>query len=343
MDEGKGESISCPAHGCNILVDEFTVTSLIQEPRVLQKYQYLIAKAFVQGNKHVKWCPSPGCENAVKVPVIEAKAVKCNCGNVFCFKCTQPVHDPVKCDMLSKWLKKCADDSETANWIAANTKECPKCHSIIEKHGGCNHMVCRSVACKYEFCWVCLGEWAPHGSSWYNCNRFNEADALGARENQAKSRASLDRYLHYYNRYANHDNSQKLEKVLDQKVEKKMEEMQMRNMSWIEVQFLKRAVEILNQCRATLKYTYVFGFYLVKNNQAVIFEDNQKDLEMATEALSGKLEGDFNSESLADFKQHVLDKSQYCESRRKVLLDHVARGYEDDIWEFMSGEDTITK
>ena len=25
------------------------------------------------------------------------------------------------------WLKKCEDDSETANWINANTKDCPKC------------------------------------------------------------------------------------------------------------------------------------------------------------------------------------------------------------------------
>lgn len=35
-------------------------------------------------------------------------------------------------------MKKCADDSETSNWISANTKECPKCHSTIEKNGGCN-------------------------------------------------------------------------------------------------------------------------------------------------------------------------------------------------------------
>ena len=31
--------------------------------------------------------------------------------------------------------------SETSNWIAANTRECPKCHVTIEKDGGCNHMV----------------------------------------------------------------------------------------------------------------------------------------------------------------------------------------------------------
>ena len=49
---------------------------------------------------------------------------------------------------LHKWIRKCDDDSETSNWIAANTKECPKCHVTIEKDGGCNHMVCRNQSCK---------------------------------------------------------------------------------------------------------------------------------------------------------------------------------------------------
>ena len=34
-------------------------------------------------------------------------------------------------------------------------------------------------------------------------------------------------------------------------------------------------------------HTYVFAFYLAKNNEAEIFESNQRDLEMATETLSG--------------------------------------------------------
>lgn len=56
------------------------------------------------------------------------------------------------------------------------------------------------------------------------------------------------------------------------KVKEKMEEMQRHNMSWIEVQFLKKAVDILCLCRQTLMFTYVFAFYLKKNNQSIIFE-----------------------------------------------------------------------
>ena len=47
---------------------------------------------------------------------------------VFCvgsFACGENWHDPVKCKWLRKWIKKCDDDSETSNWIAANTKVFP--------------------------------------------------------------------------------------------------------------------------------------------------------------------------------------------------------------------------
>lgn len=125
--------------------------------------------------------------------------------------------------------------------------------------------------------------------------------------------------------------SLKFEYKLYNSVKVKMEEMQQHNMSWIEVccqhfvsvlhsnrhfvslylvqvQFLKKAVDILCQCRQTLMYTYVFAYYLKKNNQSMIFEDNQKDLESATEKLSEYLERDITSENLNDIKQKVQDK-----------------------------------
>lgn len=124
----------------------------------------------------------------------------------------------------------------------------------------------------------------------------------------------------------NHMQSLKFEHKLYASVKLKMEEMQQHNMSWIEVrnywqmwqfltqklifqvQFLKKAVDILCQCRQTLMCTYVFAYYLKKNNQSMIFEDNQKDLEVATEKLSEYLERDITSENLADIKQKVQDK-----------------------------------
>ena len=77
----------------------------------------------------------------------------------------------------------------------------------------------------------------------YNCNRYDESEAKAARDAQEKSRAALQRYLFYCNRYMNHMQSLKFENKLYASVKEKMEEMQQHNMSWIEVQFLKKVRE----------------------------------------------------------------------------------------------------
>ena len=50
----------------------------------------------------------------------------CGLHGYFSFGCGENWHDPVRCRYLRKWIKKCDDDSETSNWIAANTKVCKK-------------------------------------------------------------------------------------------------------------------------------------------------------------------------------------------------------------------------
>ena len=84
----------------------------------------------------------------------------------------------------------------------------------------------------------------------------------------------LEKYLFYYNRYVNQEQSLKFEHKLEVMVTNKMEEMQ-KNMGWVEVQFLEKSLRILLECRRTLMYTYVFAYYLKRdeeNNQPAIFE-----------------------------------------------------------------------
>lgn len=76
----------------------------------------------MQCNRLLRWCPSPDCNNVIKVQSVEPRPVTCKCFHTFCFLCGENWHDPVKCHLLKKWIKKCDDDSETSNWIAANTK-----------------------------------------------------------------------------------------------------------------------------------------------------------------------------------------------------------------------------
>ncbi|KAI1946748.1 hypothetical protein LOZ57_003518 [Ophidiomyces ophidiicola] len=335
-EEGEAARIQCPQDQCQRIVDSRSLELLVTDD-LKERYNILLTRTYVDDKTNLKWCPAPNCEFAVQCPVKTREldrivpTVQCSCSHAFCFGCTLNDHQPAPCAVVRMWLKKCKDDSETANWISANTKECPKCHSTIEKNGGCNHMTCRK--CKHEFCWMCMGLWSEHGTSWYNCNRYEEKSGSDARDAQAKSRRSLERYLHYYNRYSNHEQSAKLDKDLYLKTEKKMMNLQTQSgMSWIEVQFLDTASRILQECRQTLKWTYAFAFYLARNNLTEMFEDNQKDLEMAVESLSEMFEKPIAD--LAGLKGDILDKTAYCSRRRCVVLTDTAENLKDRKWSF---------
>ncbi|KAI9669153.1 MAG: hypothetical protein M1829_005154 [Trizodia sp. TS-e1964] len=334
--EGEAARIQCPKDGCQRILDSKSLDLLVAH-ELKDRYHTLLTRTYVDNKDNLKWCPAPNCIYALECQVRKRQlgeivpTVICKCSHAFCFGCSLNDHQPAHCVLVKRWMKKCADDSETANWISANTKECPKCASTIEKNGGCNHMTCRK--CKHEFCWMCMGVWAEHGTSWYNCSRFEEKSGSEARDAQAKSRQSLERYLHYYNRYANHEQSAKLDRDLYLKTEKKMTSLQSASgLSWIEVQFLADASTALQQCRQTLKWTYAFAFYLQRNNQTEIFEDNQKDLEMAVENLSEMFEKPIAD--LAGVKGELMDKITYCQKRRLILLSDTAEMLKQGEWKF---------
>lgn len=251
------EKLRCMDMDCNNYLTRSFIDKIDIE--LATRYDQLYLNQFINASLHLKYCVK--CNQIIQlntslnvythpsiIPIVQCR----NCSIQFCFNCSLQNHLPIPCGVLKSWLKKCMDDSETANWIHANTKECPKCNSMIEKNGGCNHMVCKR--CTYEFCWVCLGPWAEHGTQWYNCSRYDENSSVEARDHQADSRAALERYLFYFNRYANHEQSLKLDKELYEKTEKKMEEMQQQSsLSWIDVQYMRQAVDILGKARTILK------------------------------------------------------------------------------------------
>ena len=112
-----------------------------------------------------------------------------------------------------------------------------------------------------------------------------------------------------------------------EKAEMSMNEIQQNtNFTWIQVQCMAKAVDVLSKARQTLMWTYGVAYYLDSTkNSTHIFEDNQKDLEMAVERLSGLLEVDVSLESAQSLRLQILDKTDYVQRRMQVMLD-------DDLW-----------
>ena len=82
----------------------------------------------------------------------------------------------------------------------------------------------------------------------------------------------------------------------------------------LQVQFMKKAVEEVEKCRTTLKWTYVMAYYLAKGDEKDLFEDNQRDLEKAVEDLSELLESPIEPEEIMTLRQKVIDKT-VCSAR----------------------------
>ncbi|KAJ2643162.1 hypothetical protein GGF44_001306 [Coemansia sp. RSA 1694] len=340
VQEGGSWLIPCAAPKCKTLLGEEAARLILAENKeVLAKYAGNLARSFVKSATSFTWCPAPNCEIAIECLVPRSAMdtiipiVNCTCGKTFCFGCKVDNHVPAPCQLVKQWQKKCEDDSETANWIKVNTKECPKCNSVIEKNRGCNHMTCRE--CHHHFCWVCMGPWTEHGQMYYACNRYNEEDSKGARESISQSRAQLERYMHYYTRYNNHEQSAKFAQNLLEATDKNMEHLQREMaLAWIDVVFLKDAVGVLTACRSALKWTYVLAYYMVSDNQKIIFENNQSDLEMATEQLNELVEDPSNVAGIDEIKRKVLDMSQYVKSRLETLLTDTYQGLQERRWKF---------
>lgn len=312
---------TCPQAGCPELVTEEEMKASLEKkaPRILDRYRSFQLRSFVESNKLTRWCPGKGCEqiaNAVSASAAEQddNVAHCeHCQLYFCIVCGEEPHAPCGCKELARWNEKCRNESETANWILANTKSCPKCVSRIEKNQGCNHMTCQR--CKYEFCWICMGDWNDHGANtggYYKCNKY-DSGAGGPEDmsDAAKAKRELDRYLHYYKRFHAHAEAQKFAKKQLKETEARMVLLQESSddARWSDVEFLKTANEQLVECRRVLKYTYVYAYYLPNTGSAAMrkerFEHHQEMLERFTENLSELSEKPLNEMDRTDVVNQV--------------------------------------
>ncbi|XP_065439140.1 ankyrin repeat and IBR domain-containing protein 1 isoform X5 [Chrysemys picta bellii] len=242
IQEGEAHNIFCPAYDCFQLVPVEIIESVVSR-EMDKRYLLFDIKAFVENNPAIKWCPIRACERAVKLtrqgsnttgsdtlnfPLLRAPAVDCGKGHLFCWECLGEAHEPCDCQTWKNWLQKISEmkpeelvgvseayeDAANCLWLLTNSKPCANCKSPIQKNEGCNHMQC--AKCKYDFCWICLEEWKKHSSStggYYRCTRYEIIQHVEEQSKEMTVEAEkkhrrfqeLDRFMHYYTRFKNHE------------------------------------------------------------------------------------------------------------------------------------------
>ena len=286
----------CPMKYCNFQVPPEIFKKLFKDDKdEMNIYNKCLMRNFTESNADVKLCPNPKCDKIFQLPGHGMTDIKCPCGTIFCFKCLRETHRPCDCLMIELWEKKAKkdNDSENLKWLIANTKQCPNCHKYIEKNQGCNHMTCRREAggCGYEFCWICLGEWAPHGTSWYECKRVNKKDLEKKNKKINDMKKELERFSKYYEGFQEEESAIKFAKKLDEKIDLyKNVLLTNKNKTNMDIVFLDEALKTVIECHLLLKNTYIFGYYMKSKLNSSLYEHHQEMLRREADLLHEKLE-----------------------------------------------------
>ncbi|KAI4467591.1 rbr family ring finger and ibr domain-containing [Holotrichia oblita] len=366
IQDGDAHHILCPAYQCHILVPVELIEKLVS-PDMARRYLQFDIKAFVESNKSIKWCPIPGCGRAVRLPEAEqtgavianktipvtSHAVDCGNAHFFCWECLGEAHAPCGCKQWQEWQMKigevkpeelqasCSGSEDAANilWLVTNSKPCPNCKSPIQKNEGCNHMKCSK--CKFDFCWVCQESWKRHSSAtggYFRCNRFEAVHKADEKQGSLISEAldrnnqmqEMSRFLHFYTRFKNHENSQKLEEPLLITIRQKMELLacslglkSSEESGEKGTKFIEDGVRELLKARRVLCGSYVYGYYLEDDGyNKTIFEFMQNELEEVTEKLSEMIARPY----LRTPKAVIVQTTNLARRKRHEFVRAVAQG-----------------
>jgi len=318
----------CPFQGCNMIIpDSFNLRYI--DSTSLSQYHKKMATAYADTSKSLRWCPAADCEYAAEVASMAARAIECNCGWMYCFKCGLEDHRPCDCDVAKEWTKKDEGGGANAKWLLTFTKDCPKCRRAIEKNQGCNFMKCRHPGCEFEFCWLCLADWKTHNDH-FKCNKYDnlsKEEKSRLDDDKNKERQELQKYAFYYERFMNNNIAiQSVNKIM-KAIRKEEKDLALNLMLTLtQLEFLREACQVLRNSKRILKWSYGYGFYLNNELQRNLYEIIQEKLDMYSSELHVLLEkkyeeckmniGDFTS-----FKENVQASVYKCKSSSEAFLE----------------------
>ena len=327
---------TCPMKFCNYQVPSEIFKNLFKDDvNELNIYKKCLVRNFTESNADVKLCPNPKCDKIIKLPGHGMYDIKCPCGTVFCFKCLNETHRPCDCYMLEIWEKKTKNDAENVKWLLVNTKQCPNCKKYIEKNQGCNHMTCRKEAggCGYEFCWICLGEWKPHGTSWYKCTRVNQKEYDKKQKEILNMKSEMEKFDKSYQSFNDEENAIKYAIKLNEKIKLYKKFLtEKKQLPELEILFLDDALKTVIECHRLLKNTYIFGYYMKKNSKS-LYEYNQEMLRREADLLHEKIEMRYLNDILSIINEEQFKKDFENYKQNVIKLTDTTNKFKNNILE----------
>lgn len=322
IDSGSLQSITCP--GCTRLIDDNLIIPHISTDKHRDRYIQITADSFVQFNRLLKWCSAANCSMAIQVQMVKECAVKCICSNQFCFECNGEAHILINCAMLREFNNLRGHSLDVAQWLSTNSKPCPRCGVNIEKNGGCNFISCSK--CSFGFCWLCLNPISHENHATHPNCQSPEASRFKA----VRTRELIDCNA----KYKAQDESIKLDTIM---FKANLNEKDVLDTDrWCKVDFIHDAVEVLLNCRQTLKDSFIFQLLMTDvnsdGNNLRLFQMKQCDLRSATEKLSSILETKVDGHNYHEMKKGVQDLTLFGKNICRTLRELVHEGFEKDWW-----------
>lgn len=308
IKEGRTFDILCMFKGCHELVPPHIVEKLVSEETRL-KYMRFLSKTFVDHSQHIRWCPAPGCDNAITGAVTEGRirVASCLCGKRICWECQREAHPPISCKLVEKFEEAAKNDEKnlgfmidnnldanTLKWMQENTKQCPFCSVVVQKHNGCYCMTCKQ--CSKSWCWLCAEPWYPTHQNHFKCTKYNAGGSQLTNKPRYKdkstyrSRLELERLAHYCRLFQEQTKAIQVESNLEEQDRNKVKSLKTEYES-LDTSFIQNGRLELRKCRETLKYSYIFTYYIPsKSNVHQVCEHLQDNVEIAIERLAQALD-----------------------------------------------------
>ena len=160
VNDGHVLNVFCPYPNCSRMLSSSDFIALL--PSELHgKYERFRQNAEVALDPNARWCPTAGCDTVLKRGKGKgADKLKCNkCKRSLCFSCNEVWHEGRTCEQAANGVM-------AAYRRSHDVRQCPECHTTIERSEGCNHMTC--TRCRFQFCWLCSRRYTKHHFAFWN-------------------------------------------------------------------------------------------------------------------------------------------------------------------------------